>query len=80
MLAMIQRTFGMSTEDGTPFNKPTFPQPGGPYNKIDAGIERIPFSTVSAIIDGKPSGRISSSIRNLTEAWPIISLNLISSD
>jgi hypothetical protein len=57
----------------------TLPQPGGPYNKIDAGIDRIPFKTDCAMSDGNPSGKISSSILSFTEAWPMISLNRIES-
>lgn len=53
----------------------TLPQPGGPYNKIEAGMDRIPFKMDWDMFDGNPKGKMSSSILSFTDAWPMISLN-----
>lgn len=53
----------------------TFPHPGGPYNKIELGMDRIPFKMDWDIFDGNPKGKMSSSILSFTDAWPMISLN-----
>ena len=55
----------------------TLPHPGGPYNKRHAGNDLTPVRMDSASDGGKAKGRSISSIRSLTEAWPIMSLNRV---
>lgn len=55
----------------------TLPHPGGPYNKRHAGSDLTPVRMDSDSDGGKAKGRSISSIRSLTDAWPIMSLNRV---